>query len=130
MGDRFNDIISKYPSDFSRAVQIAIDQFGAATSQQRVALMKDVDSESNKVHGLFLDARQSIGTARDAAASINADTTQTIYAAQNASERILDRAFVFATALVVIGFAWPALVLLVYKYISRRLRRNREIGGA
>jgi hypothetical protein len=120
VGNRFNEIVAKYPSDLSQITRAAIDQINAAATVQRQAAVKELNSEYGNVHGLLADARGSIDTARQAAASINSDTTQTLNVARNDSDQILNRTFLYAVMLIVVGFAWPAAVLLVYKRLSRR----------
>jgi hypothetical protein len=126
VGDRFNDIVAKYPSDYSQATKGAIDQINAAATQQRQAIIQELNSESDQVHGILADARNSIVVARDATASMNANTAQTIFAAESSSRRILRDAQIVAITLIIIGFLWPAIVIFGYRYATLRWLRARD----
>ena len=82
VGDRFNEILAKYPSEYSQATNGAIDQINAALTQQRQAIVQEVNSESGQAHGILADVRNSIVVAHDATASMNATTAQTIATAR------------------------------------------------
>ncbi|HEY1923071.1 MAG TPA: hypothetical protein VGG44_10015 [Tepidisphaeraceae bacterium] len=120
VGDRFNDIVAKYPADFSKATKGAIDQINSAATEQRKAITKELNSESDQIHGLLADARQSIVVARDSAASINDNTIRTITVTESGASAILNRAVLLAIILILVGFLWPAIVLLGYHYCKKR----------
>jgi len=120
VGDRFNDVIAKYPADLSRVTKNAIDQINAAATQQRQAISQELNTESAQVHDILADARNSVAVARDAAASVNTKTAQTISTAEDGGRRILNRATISVIAVIIIGFHWPAIVIFAYRYAKRR----------
>jgi hypothetical protein len=120
VGDRFNEIVASYPNEYSKATAGAINQINAAATEQRLAIEKQLNSESDQVHGVLSDARNSILVARDAATSINQSTSQTVSAAENVGQRIIDRAIFGAIVVIIIGFLWPAMVFYTYRYATRR----------
>jgi hypothetical protein len=120
VGDRFNEVIAKYPADFSLAARRAIDQINAAATLQRQAITQQLNTESNQVHSILADARNSVIVARDAAASMNTNTSQTISAAEDGGRRILHQATISAIAVIIVGFLWPAIVIFAYRYAKRR----------
>jgi hypothetical protein len=127
VGNRFDDIAAGYPKDFSKLTEAAIAQISAAGTAQRQALLKTLNSESDQVHGILADARNSIILARDTSASINSNTSQTISTAEAGGQRILREAMFFAISLVIIGFLWPAVVLFAYRYASQRWLRSAPL---
>jgi hypothetical protein len=126
LGDRFDDIVSKYPSDFAQITKVAIEQINAAATEQRQAITTEVNAQSEQVHGILADARNSIVLARDATASMNTSTAKTISEAENSSQRILHQAMTVAIVVIIIGFLWPALVIFGYRYAARRWLGPRD----
>ena len=139
--NRFNEIAAKYPGMYSEATKGAIDQFNAAatqqrqarvsgveyqlSTQQRQAIFQEVDSKTNNVHAILSDVRNSIVVARDAAASANTNTAQTVVTAADSSKRILHQATICGVTIIVVACLWPAIVIFAYRYASRRwLRRD------
>jgi hypothetical protein len=120
VGDRFNEIVAKYPVELSNITKNSIDQINASATQQREAIQKELNSESDQMHSILADARNSIIVARDAAASINENTRQTISVAENGGRRILNEVITGIIAIIVIGFIWPAIVLFGYRYAKNR----------
>jgi hypothetical protein len=123
VGDRFNDIVAKYPIDISKITKTSIDQINTSATQQREAIQKELNSESDQVHGILADARNSIIVARDAAAAMNESTKQTIAVAENGSQRILNEVIGGVIVIIVIGFLWPAIILFSYRYAKHRWLR-------
>jgi hypothetical protein len=118
--DRFNEIIARYPDDFSDASQKLVVQISKATDAQREATVNDLNNQAKNVQIMLDNARQSIELARDSALQINASTTQTIAAAEVGSRSILDHTLFVVMVLLLVGFLWPAMVLFTYRYCSRR----------
>jgi len=130
VGDRFNEIVANYPSQYSQATKGAIDQINAAATQQREAIIQQLNSESNQVHDILADARSSITLARDAAGSVNANTAQTIADAEMSCRCIIHQAEIAAIAVIIIGVLWPALVIFAYRFAVDRWLRARTRNSA
>ena len=127
VGDRFNDIAARYPDEYSKATQRAIDQLDAAATQQRQEIVKVLNSESAHVHEILADARDSVQATQQSTAAMNADMVQTIAAAKNASQSILRMATICALIVIFAGFVCPAVILFAYRYAANRWLPPRRL---
>jgi hypothetical protein len=125
IGNRLDDLTTKLPGDFSQRANDAIDRINAAATTQRDALVNQLNSQSNQIHGILADARSSLAAARDSAGSINENTAQTITLARSTANEILNRAVSLVILVIVVACVCPAVVLLGYHYCkSRWIRRS------
>jgi hypothetical protein len=133
--NRFNEIVASYPNDYAAATHALVDQIAKATTtereatiaqisqtatEQREATVKELDDQAKNFEVVLDNTQKSIELARDSALEINTSTAQTIAAAEAGSRSILDRTMLVVIVLLVVGFAWPAMVLFGYRYCSRR----------
>lgn len=128
---RFSDAIVKFPQDMSaertaaiaqldaattRQVKSALDQSFAGIEQQRVGLLKDLESHEQRLDATVGKVRGIVERADAAGKSINAETTRTIDAAEASARRTVRMALTAAGALVL----GTLLALLLYRLAVKR----------
>jgi len=121
---RLADTAAKFPQDVSTERQAAVTQISDEMAKQRIALMNDVEQQSERLNKLLAHAGQLIDQVGKTGAGINSDTTATVLAGEQASRRVLNHAFALAlvlTLVVILGIPLSAL--------WKRRMLNRPVQG-
>jgi hypothetical protein len=128
---RFADTVKKFPQDLSveraeavkqideattRQVKSALDQTFAGITQQREAIVRDLEAQESRARLIVSDVRGVVDRADEAGRSLNAATAQTIDAAEHSTRRTLNH----AALLVVIVLAVTLVSLFVYRFALKR----------
>jgi hypothetical protein len=137
---RFADTVKKFPQDLraerteavqqidaatTRQVKSALDQTFAGITQQREAIVKDLEAQESRARAIVSDVRGVVERADEAGRSLNAATSQTIDAAERSTRRTLNHAL-----LLIIGAVAVILIsLFVYRYAIKRWVFEGETQG-
>lgn len=106
----------------TRQVKSAVDQAMAGVTEQRQAVIRDLEAQTSKARSVIGDVRGVVERADEAGRSVNAATGQTIGVAEQSTRRTLRYAFALAVALVLITLA----SLLCYRLAVRRWAPRNE----
>jgi hypothetical protein len=120
--DRLVDVFAKYPADLSIERKAAIEQWMTGMDAQRREIQKELDSEHSRLGATLEETRQTIASARSAAASITDSANQTAHALRHDSEELITLTTRAAIVLILAASLIPVLAILLYRWASRRMR--------
>jgi hypothetical protein len=135
---RFSDAIVRFPQDLTaertaavqqidaattRQVKSALDQAFAGVTEQRQAIVRDLETQATHAKAVVADVRGVVERADEAGRSLNAQTGQTIGAAELSARRTMRYAFALAVALLFVTL----LAMLCYRFAVRRWALPRGV---
>ena len=98
----------------------AIEQFNAAVTAQRDAIVRELDARKGKLRQLLGNAQGVVERAEKAGISINTATDKTITMTEQATRRTMDHAFRLAVLFIVLLLAAIPAAVLLHRWAKRR----------